>query len=366
MPVVDHLEVVEVHQQQREARAVVVRQRRVEPLHEQRAVREPGQGVVVGLVGQPVGELAAVADVVQGQHRALERAPVELPDGGDLEPAPAAVGAAQPALHEAVAALALEHRPDRVEGAAPVVGVHLRLQVGGVREPLPVAQRGVRGGAGVADRPVDADDDDDVGEVGHQVLPPLVAVQQLRRTTLHGRAQVAGEPQVVGDDQELPDGDREGQRPGQPEVPARVVDRGGGGEVGPGGQRERGVGQQLLGQGRRPAEVVLDRQLGVGGRDLRGQGDQQEAGQPAEVGHPAGAEGAGEGLGDVAAVGHREHQQAHAQRGPDAQPGLRQHHAADQHEGRDQHVGERVGEGVQPDQRLVGGVHDGAEHPQRR
>ena len=218
VPVVDHLEVVEVHQQQREPGAVVVGQRRVEPLHEQRAVREPGERVVVGLVGQPVGELVAVADVVQGQHRALERAPVELADGGDLEPAPAAVRATQPALDEAVAALALEHRPDRVEGAALVLGVHLRLQVGGVREPLPVAQRGVRGGADVADAAVDADDDHDVGEVGHQVLPPLVAVQQLRRTTLHGRAQVAGQPQWSATTRSCRTADGQGQGAGQPEV----------------------------------------------------------------------------------------------------------------------------------------------------
>ena len=129
----------------------------------------------------------------------------------------------------------------------------------------------------------------------------------------------------------------------------------------PGRARRRAA---ALGQRRGPADVVLDRKLGFGGRHPRRERDQQEADQPAEIGHPSGAEGAGEGRGDVVAVRDGQHQQAHGQRSPHAQPGPRQHHAADQHEGRDHDVGERVGEGVQPGQRLGGRVHDRAEHPQ--
>lgn len=103
VPVVDHLEVVEVHEQQGRPLLVAVPQRLPDAAHQQCPVRQPGQRVVVGLVRQPVGQSTALADVVQGEHGARELLLGQLPDRGHLEPPPATVGAADTTLHEPAA-----------------------------------------------------------------------------------------------------------------------------------------------------------------------------------------------------------------------------------------------------------------------
>ena len=80
VPVVDHLEVVEVEEKQAEL-PVRPGQLLLDPLHQQGPVREPGERVVVGLVLQPGGELAALAHVVQREDGALEGPLGQLPDG---------------------------------------------------------------------------------------------------------------------------------------------------------------------------------------------------------------------------------------------------------------------------------------------
>ena len=114
VPVVDHLEVVEVEQQQAE--------RPVRPGTSASSMRsissarfgQPGERVVVGLPEQPGGQLVPLAHVVQGQDGALEGALVELADGLHLEPAVAARPGAGPGTRRGRALGAVHHhRGDR-------------------------------------------------------------------------------------------------------------------------------------------------------------------------------------------------------------------------------------------------------------
>ena len=57
VPVVDHLEVVEVEQQQPERAVGPPYQRVLDAVHQQHPVRQPGERVVVGLPEQPGGQL---------------------------------------------------------------------------------------------------------------------------------------------------------------------------------------------------------------------------------------------------------------------------------------------------------------------
>ena len=70
--VVDALEAVEVDEQHRHhaARAGTAGDRPLQPVEQQAAVGQPGEGVVGGFVAQPLGGGDALGDVVEGQHRA--------------------------------------------------------------------------------------------------------------------------------------------------------------------------------------------------------------------------------------------------------------------------------------------------------
>ena len=194
VPVVDHLEVVEVEQQQPERPVGPPYQRVLDAVHQQHPVRQPGERIVVGLPEQPGGQLVPLAHVVQGQHGPLEGALVELADGLHLEPAVAVVQTPDPALDEAVRLGAVHHhRADRGQHLGQVVGVHLREQLvrGGQQRHVP--ERAVHRGAAVGDLPVGAEDDDHVGEVP----PPRPATTArgagARRTAVDGLGQVTGQ-----------------------------------------------------------------------------------------------------------------------------------------------------------------------------
>ena len=98
--VVDRLEVVEVDEDDGQARALAAGARDgvAHALDEQRAVGEVGDGVVEGLVGELLLERLALADVAAVEHDAADVLVVEQVGVEDLELAHAAVGVAQAAL----------------------------------------------------------------------------------------------------------------------------------------------------------------------------------------------------------------------------------------------------------------------------
>ena len=83
--VVHRLEVVEVHEQNRETAPVAMdaRDRVAHPVLEQRPVGKAGEGVVEGLVAQPVLKRLAFAHITDREHRPPHRAIVAEVEGID-------------------------------------------------------------------------------------------------------------------------------------------------------------------------------------------------------------------------------------------------------------------------------------------
>jgi hypothetical protein len=162
---------------------------------------------------------------------------------------------------------------------------------------------------------------------------------------------------VVGDDDELAARDDDAERDRRADVAPVVAER----RTlvlhqRPRGDGDRQIGQQLL-QQRRGRGLTLRRHVVALHRDAGGDGHDGERGDPAQVEQVPRRVAAGDGLGDVRAVGQRQHEQPDAERDPAEPAGGGEHRAAGKHDGRDGDVGERVAERVDPrEQAVVGRV----------
>ncbi len=124
--VVDDLEVVEVEEEHRDATGAARRaiHRLADPVHEERAVREAGEGVVDGLVGEALTDRLAFGDVLDlADH--VDGLAARISDGGDAQrdPHDVAVGVEVALLESVAADLAGEEAPDVVGVLGPVVRV---------------------------------------------------------------------------------------------------------------------------------------------------------------------------------------------------------------------------------------------------
>ena len=121
--VVDRLEVVEVHQQDRNGVAVAraACQRVLESVAEQGAVGETREPVVEGLVAQPLLQLLALADVPDVEHDPVPQLVVEQAGCASLAGADRAVAVKQAQLSGRTAAVGRGAEPQQ---RGDVLGVH--------------------------------------------------------------------------------------------------------------------------------------------------------------------------------------------------------------------------------------------------
>ena len=194
--VVDVLEVVEVEEDHRERRAAApaARQRLLDAVAQQHAVREAGERVVAGLVQQPALERLAVADVAGVQDDALDRAVADEVRRQRLDVDPAAARVADAVLDVARGAL-LEVREEPLQ-AGLIIGVDELPPVHALGAGLVQADEPQRGGADVEDDPVGVDDAHDVGGVAHERAEPrLEPVAEVGLGELLVLADEVGDPQ---------------------------------------------------------------------------------------------------------------------------------------------------------------------------
>ena len=179
--VVDRLEAVDVDRDDRDAAfdPPGAREGVLEPIHEERAVGQPGQGVVEGLVGELLLELLALGRVARVEDDAADARVGEQVVRDRLEVAPAAIAVAQPELDSPVRAPRLGERleegvqPRRVLRVNDVVEVAALQLVGGV------APEALHGGAGVLDPMLAVEDGDRLGRVQHERAEALLVADCL-------------------------------------------------------------------------------------------------------------------------------------------------------------------------------------------
>ena len=147
----------------------------------------------------------------------------------------------------------------------------------------PVAERRLDGWAAVGDAPAGVEHDDDVGKVADELPPPLVTAFELDRPPLDHAVEVAGQRNMVGDHDDLPRRDEHADDDRHPDEATAAKLLGAMRHCGPGGERDRRIGQQLLHQRRRRRRIGIVHHLGHLQRHAGRDGDRGERCDPAEV-----------------------------------------------------------------------------------
>ena len=161
--VVDDLEVVDIHEEcgDRGARPLGMRERVVDAVTEERAIREPGERVVEGVVFELVEEGLALRDVARREDDAADVLVVQQVGGQCLGVEPGSVGAAKRDLFGSTRPLAADEfeRPHRLVGVDQL-GEARPLERGRL-EP----EQALGGRADEEDRRVRVDQRDEIGRV---------------------------------------------------------------------------------------------------------------------------------------------------------------------------------------------------------
>jgi hypothetical protein len=328
----------------------------VDPVLEQGPVGQRGQVVVEGLVGQLVLELAALGDVAGVEDQPAHAGVVEQVGDGELHRAllPVAVLEWELQLDHAVGYLG--DLGQALPQPGPGTGMEDVAERSALKVGLAVAEDPGHGLADVLDLAVGPDQDDDLGAVLDQRLEALLAGPQLGRALDHPRFQVAGQPGVLQQGEDLPadqGDDDEGPGPGGEGVEDALLDLGHGadrqgpddGDVGQEHAHAVHAGVGLL--------LLVDR---VRVRLAGGQQDEQVAEEPAGVDQPPGGIGLAGRQVHEPAVGHGQGDQPGPDQrqgrhpGPLAHPRLGQD---EQDDGADDHVADRVGEADRLGQAVV-------------
>ena len=186
--VVDRLEVVEVHEQDRHGSlvALLTLEGVRHAVAEQHTVPQSGQRVVERLVRQLLLERLALADVAGREDDAVDVRVVHQVRAQRLGQDHAPVAAPYPELEGRHGVVALAAGQER-QRARLVLVVHQVDEAGALEIAARVAERAQRRRAHVGDRRVDLDDGDHVARVAHERGEPRLALleQQLLR---QGRA----------------------------------------------------------------------------------------------------------------------------------------------------------------------------------
>ncbi len=200
--VVHLLEVVEVEEQHRDVPALPARERQrvADPVAEERAVGEPGQRVVEGLVQELLLEALAFADVADVEHDAANGRVLDQVGGDGLGLERGPVGLAEPPLDGGREAGREAGVAKEGHGALPVLRHQERVH-GEAEEALRiVAQHPGRRGAHEPDRPVGLDHENHVRRVLHEGAETGLVVAGSR---------LGEKPDVLADRKELPEDDEE-------------------------------------------------------------------------------------------------------------------------------------------------------------